>query len=113
MSGEVIIGRPEDRASIFGKENCIDLRHILFMVDGHMLNNWHIPYCKTALYLAQQGYDVYVDYCSEVISYFVEFLDKHGKPQNVRGIVLLGPRDEILKAVETTIEKIAMEGSQE
>lgn len=87
--GLVIIGyQGIGKSSIAGWRKCIDLESGNFFVGGNRAGDWYIPYCQTALNLANQGYTVLVSSHREVR----EFLRTAPRPENVAAVVAFCPR---------------------
>ena len=87
--GLVIIGyQGIGKSSLAGWNKCIDLESGNFFVGNKRADDWYIPYCQTALNIANQGYTVFVSSHKEVR----EFLSTAPLPENVARVVVICPR---------------------
>ena len=84
--GLVIIGyQGIGKSSLAGWNKCIDLESGNFFVGNKRADDWYIPYCQTALNIANQGYTVFVSSHKEVR----EFLSTVPLPENVARVVVI------------------------
>lgn len=95
MKGRIVIGYPGCIGWVFGKDRCMYLYTDTFTIDGRLPDKWYEAYCETALCLANQGYQVYINYTEDIFNYFADLLGKYGKPWNIDEILLLGPSKEL------------------
>lgn len=87
--GLVIIGyQGIGKSSLAGWSKCVDLESGNFYVGTIRSKSWYIPYCKTALNIANQGYTVFVSSHKVV----VDFLKSVPLPENVARVVVICPR---------------------
>ena len=101
MKGVIIIGyQGIGKSSLGGKYNCIDLESGNFFIGDKRADDWYIPYCQTAMSLAEQGFTVFVSSHKAV----VDFLKNVPLPENVSGVVIFCPqlwmKDEWIKRLE-------------
>lgn len=99
--GLVIIGyQGIGKSSLAGWSKCIDLESGNFFVGDKRAADWYIPYCQTAINLANQGYTVFVSSHKEVR----EFLRTVPLPENVARVVVICPsiwmRDEWIERLQ-------------
>jgi len=104
--GFVIIGyQGIGKSSLSGWSKCIDLESGNFFVGNKRADDWYIPYCQTALDIADQGYTVFVSSHKEVR----EFLSTVPLPENVARIVVICPRrtlrDEWIKRLQERYDR--------
>lgn len=65
--GLIIIGyQGIGKSSCGGWNDCIDLESSCFRVGEERADNWYLPYCQTAMHLANQGYTVFTSSHKEV-----------------------------------------------
>ena len=71
MKGLIVIGyQGVGKSSCAGKDNCIDLESGFFWIGDERHEDWFIPYCQTAMNLANQGYTVFTSSHKQVYEYF-------------------------------------------
>lgn len=87
--GLVIIGyQGIGKSSLAGWSKCVDLESSNFFVGNKRADDWYIPYCQTALNIADQGYTVFVSSHKEVR----EFMSTVPLHENVSRVVVICPR---------------------
>lgn len=104
--GLIIIGyQGIGKSSLAGRSRCIDLESGSFFVGDKRAFDWYIPYCQTALNIANQGYTVFVSSHKVV----VDFLKSVSLPENVARIVVICPRrtmrEEWIEKLQTRYDK--------
>ena len=86
--GLVIIGyQGIGKSSLAGWSKCVDLESGNFFVGGRRVGDWYIPYCQTALHIANQGYTIFVSSHKVVVDY----LKSVPLPENVHRVVVFCP----------------------
>lgn len=104
--GLVIIGyQGIGKSSLAGWNKCVDLESGNFFVGNKRADDWYIPYCQTALNIADQGYTVFVSSHKEVR----ELLSTVPLPENVARVVVICPRrtlrDEWIKRLQERYDR--------
>lgn len=99
--GLIIIGyQGIGKSSCGGWNDCIDLESSCFRVNGERADNWYLPYCQTAMHLANQGYTVFTSSHAQVR----ETLKTMPLMENVGKVVVFCPtldmRDEWIQRLE-------------
>ena len=107
--GLIIIGyQGIGKSTIAGKFGCIDLESGNFWVGDKRADDWYIPYCQTALDLANQGYTVFTS--SHKVVY--EYLASVPLPENVGKVIIFCPptilRDEWIKRLEERYKRTGL-----
>jgi len=89
MKGLVVVGyQGIGKSYIGGIDRCVDLESGSFYVGEERDENWYIPYCQTALQIANQGYTVLTS--SHKVVY--EFFASAPLPENVGKVVVFCPQ---------------------
>ena len=110
VKGLVIIGyQGIGKSTIAGKMGgCIDLESGNFWIGEHRSDDWYIPYCQTALSIANQGYTVLTSSHAVV----VDFMKSVPLPENVASVVVMCPsrtmKDEWIKRLAERYHKTGL-----
>jgi uncharacterized protein involved in tolerance to divalent cations len=87
--GIIIIGyQGIGKSALGGWSKCIDLESGNFFIGDKRADDWYIPYCQTALNIANQGYTVFVSSHKEVR----EYLATVPLMENIAIVVVMCPR---------------------
>ena len=106
MKGLVIIGyQGIGKSSLAGWKKCVDLESGNFFVGAKRADDWYIPYCQTALNIADQGYTVFVSSHKEVREYLSTAL----LPENIARVVVICPhwslRDDWIERLQERYDR--------
>lgn len=89
MKGLIVIGyQGIGKSTWSGSRNFIDLESGNFWIGDKRYSDWYIPYCQTAMSLADQGYIVFVSSHKVVVDY----LKSTPLPENVGKVIIFCPR---------------------
>ena len=104
--GLVIIGyQGIGKSSLAGWSKCVDLESGNFFMGDKRADDWYIPYCQTALHIANQGYTVFVSSHKVVVN----FLKSVPLPENVHRVVVFCPsrtmRDEWIERLQKRYDR--------
>lgn len=107
MKGLIVIGyQGIGKSTIAGRYKSIDLESSNFFVGDKRADDWYIPYCQTALSLANQGYVVLTSSHKAVVDCFKATAPL---PKNVGAVIVICPtrtlKDEWIKKLEDRYEK--------